>query len=77
MCNKGWDVKSYTAAQEEKDKQIELVLDKILVQLKQLQSTPIGLPRQCMADSAASGSSATGQWARFVERYVSVNIFSV
>ena len=33
---KGWDVKAYMAAQKEKDKQIELVLGKIHVELKKL-----------------------------------------
>ena len=33
---KGWDVKAYMAAQKEKDKQIELVLEKIYQELKKL-----------------------------------------
>lgn len=33
---KGWDVKAYMAAQKEKDKQIELVLEKIQQELKRL-----------------------------------------
>ena len=33
---KGWDVKAYMAAQKEKDKQIELVLGKIHLELKKL-----------------------------------------
>ena len=36
---KGWDVKAYMAAQKEKDKQIELVLAKIHVELKKLQQS--------------------------------------
>ncbi|XP_023334729.1 uncharacterized protein LOC111706168 [Eurytemora carolleeae] len=34
--NKGWDVKAFMAAQLEKDKQIELVLEKILLELKRI-----------------------------------------
>jgi hypothetical protein len=33
---KGWDVKAYLAARKEKDKQIELVLAKIYLELKKL-----------------------------------------
>jgi len=36
--NKGWDVKAYMAAQKEKDKQIQLVLEKICSELKKLHS---------------------------------------
>ena len=36
--HKGWDVKAYMAAQNEKDKQIQLVLDKIYAELKKLHS---------------------------------------
>jgi len=36
--HKGWDVKAYMAAQKEKDKQIQLVLEKICSELKRLHS---------------------------------------
>jgi len=36
--HKGWDVKAYMAAQREKDKQIQLVLEKICSELKRLHS---------------------------------------
>lgn len=58
---KGWDVKAYMAAQKEKDKQIELVLAKIHVELKKLQqshslggNTARNLPD--LVDGAISGS---------------------
>jgi len=37
--HKGWDVKAYMAAQNEKDKQIQLVLDKIYAELKKLHTS--------------------------------------
>merc|ERR1719228_3251739 len=36
--HKGWDIKAYQAAQKEKDKQIQLVLEKICSELKRLHS---------------------------------------
>jgi hypothetical protein len=36
--HKGWDIKAYQAAQTEKDKQIQLVLEKICSELKRLHS---------------------------------------
>ena len=41
LPNKGWDVKAYMAAQKEKDKQIQLVFEKICSELKKLHSIPI------------------------------------
>ena len=53
---KGWDVKAYMAAQKEKDKQIELVLAKIHLELKKLHSHSVAarnLPD--LVDGAISG----------------------
>ena len=55
---KGWDVKAYMAAQKEKDKQIELVLDKIYQELRKLHSHSVAsrnLPD--LVDGAISGGS--------------------
>ena len=60
---KGWDVKAYMAAQKEKDKQIELVLGKIHLELKKLHgqqsftSQARNLPD--LVDGAISGSGGS------------------
>lgn len=43
--HKGWDIKAYQAAQKEKDKQIQLVLEKICGELKRLHSITTVQPR--------------------------------
>ena len=64
---KGWDVKAYMAAQKEKDKQIELVLGKIHLELKKLhgqqsfanaaRNLPDLVDGAIISGTAASGSS--------------------
>ena len=58
---KGWDVKAYMAAQQEKDRQIKLVLEKILVELQKLH-TMTSFPSRNLPDllfEAAASSSGS------------------
>lgn len=61
---KGWDVKAYMAAQKEKDKQIELVLAKILQELTKLHGTqPLqarNLPDVVDSNNAADEAEVNG-----------------
>jgi len=58
---KGWDVKAYMAAQKEKDKQIQLVLEKICSELKKLHSITTvqtrNLPDLIMGATGSGGST--------------------
>ena len=55
MCTKGWDVKAFQAAQQEKDKQIRLVLENILLELKRLHTAQAAQPRN-LPDLLVSGT---------------------
>jgi len=57
--NKGWDIKAYMAAQKEKDKQIQIVLEKICFELKKLHSTTAVQGRNLpdLLANATTGSS--------------------
>ena len=57
---KGWDVKAYMAAQKEKDKQIELVLGKIHVELKKLHGFQ-SLATQRNLPDLVDGAISSGQ----------------
>ena len=61
--NKGWDVKAFMAAQQEKDKQIELVLDKILLELKRLHSAQCTIGRNLpdLISTASGSGSGSGE----------------
>jgi len=54
--NKGWDVKAFKAAQQEKDRQIELVLEKILQELKRPVTAQYSTERIQSEGAAASTS---------------------
>lgn len=57
--HKGWDVKAYMAAQNEKDKQIQLVLDKIFAELKKLHTSHQAVSRNLpdLLEGAAVGGA--------------------
>jgi len=60
--HKGWDVKAYMAAQKEKDRQIEIVLEKILEELKKFRRMTTVKTRNLpdlLFEAAASSSSAS------------------
>jgi hypothetical protein len=63
MCTKGWDVKAFQAAQQEKDKQIRLVLENILLELKRLHTAQAAQPRN-LPDLLVSGRG--GHWWRSI-----------
>jgi hypothetical protein len=53
--NKGWDVKAFQAAQAEKDRQIELVLERILQELKKLHTAQVAAGCNNLPDLLVSG----------------------
>ena len=55
LSTKGWDVKAFQAAQAEKDRQIELVLERILQELKKLHTAQATLGRN-LPDLLVSGN---------------------
>ncbi len=63
MCTKGWDVKAFQAAQQEKDKQIRLVLENILLELKRLHTAQAAQPRN-LPDLLVSGTRGGGTLMR-------------
>lgn len=60
--HKGWDVKAYMAAQNEKDKQIQLVLDKIFAELKKLHTSHQTVSRNLpdLLEGATAGQGGQG-----------------
>ena len=54
LSTKGWDVEAFQAAQAEKDRQIELVLERILTELKRLHTAQATLGRN-LPDLLVSG----------------------
>ena len=61
--HKGWDINAYLAAKQEKDKQIELVLSNIIVELKRLHVTVLNTGSDTKMNSnttAAGGGGAAG-----------------
>jgi len=56
VSTKGWDVEAFQAAQAEKDRQIELVLERILLELKRVHTAQATQARN-LPDLLVSGRS--------------------